>query len=159
MSYSCNPMSVACQAPLSMGFSRQEYCSGLPFPSPGHIPDPGIEPRSPALQADSSALPCLWSDSHQTAAIPYGEAFLGAHHSEWVQPNGCQIAGIRLLPECPQGSGINIGVLQTLDDCEILLYWCGRKYKFLTCLKKMKTNCYISHSFVSLCSLAYSPNK
>ena len=43
---------VACQAPLSMGFSRQEYWSGLPFPSPGDLPDPGIEPRSPALQAD-----------------------------------------------------------------------------------------------------------
>ena len=43
---------VACQAPLSMGFSRQEYWSGLPFPSPGHLPDPGIEPGSPALQAD-----------------------------------------------------------------------------------------------------------
>ena len=36
-----------------MGFSRQEYWSGLPFPSPGHLPDPGIEPTSPALQADS----------------------------------------------------------------------------------------------------------
>ena len=41
------------QAPLSMGFSRQEYWSGLPFPSPGDLPDPGIEPGSPALQADS----------------------------------------------------------------------------------------------------------
>ena len=38
--------------PLSMGFSRQEYWTGLPFPSPGHLPDPGTEPRSPALQAD-----------------------------------------------------------------------------------------------------------
>ena len=36
-----------------MGFSRQEYCSGLPLPSPGYLPDPGIEPRFPALQADS----------------------------------------------------------------------------------------------------------
>ena len=43
---------VAHQAPLSMGFSRQEYWSGVPFPSPGHLPDPGIKPRSPALQAD-----------------------------------------------------------------------------------------------------------
>ena len=42
---------VAC-GPLSMGFSRQEYWSGLPFPSPGDLPDPGIKPRSPALQAD-----------------------------------------------------------------------------------------------------------
>ena len=40
-------------APLSMGFPRQEYWSGLPFPSPGNFPNPGIEPRSPALQADS----------------------------------------------------------------------------------------------------------
>ena len=44
---------VACQAPLPMGFSRQKYCSGLQFPSPEDLPDPGIEPRSPALQADS----------------------------------------------------------------------------------------------------------
>ena len=44
---------VACQAPLSMGFSRQECWSGLPFPSPGDLPDPGIESRSAALQADS----------------------------------------------------------------------------------------------------------
>ena len=41
---------IACQAPLSMGFSRQEYWSRLPFPSSGDIPDPGIKPRSPALQ-------------------------------------------------------------------------------------------------------------
>ena len=44
---------VACQAPLSLGFSRQEYWSGLPFPSPGNLPSPGIEPKSAALQADS----------------------------------------------------------------------------------------------------------
>ena len=47
------PWTVACQAPLCMGFSRQEYWSGLPFPSPGGLPDPGIELRSPALQTDS----------------------------------------------------------------------------------------------------------
>ena len=44
---------VAYQAPLSMGFSRQEYWSGLPFPSPGDLPDSGMEPRSPALQTDA----------------------------------------------------------------------------------------------------------
>ena len=47
------PWTVAYQAPLFMGFSRQEYWSGLPFPSPGDLPDPGIEPGSPALQADT----------------------------------------------------------------------------------------------------------
>ena len=43
------PWTVACQAPLSMGFPRQEYWSGLPFPSPGDLPNPGTEPVSPAL--------------------------------------------------------------------------------------------------------------
>ena len=47
------PWTIAHQAPLSMGFSRQEYWSGLPFPSPEDLPDPGIEPRSPTLRADA----------------------------------------------------------------------------------------------------------
>ena len=47
------PWTVTCQAPPSMGFSRQEYWSGLPVPSPGDLSDPGIEPRSPAFQADA----------------------------------------------------------------------------------------------------------
>ena len=61
------PWAVAHQTPLSMGFSRQEYCSGLPFPSPRHLPTPGIElvsPVSPALQADSLPL------SHQASPAP-----------------------------------------------------------------------------------------
>ena len=49
------PWTAAYQVPPSVGFSRQEYWSGLPFPSPGDLPNPGIEPRSPALQID--ALP------------------------------------------------------------------------------------------------------
>ena len=47
------PWTVAYQASQSMGFFRQEYWSGLPFPSPGDLPNPGIEPGSPALQADA----------------------------------------------------------------------------------------------------------
>ena len=47
------PLTVVYQAPLSMGFSRQEYWSGLPFPSPGDLPDPGVKPVSPTLQADA----------------------------------------------------------------------------------------------------------
>ena len=47
------PWTVANEAPPSMGFSRQEYRSGLPFPYPGDLTDPGIEPGSPALQADA----------------------------------------------------------------------------------------------------------
>ena len=68
----CDPMD--CSLP-SMGFSRQEYWSGLPFPSPGDLPNPGIEPRSPVLQADSlpaeppatpEGLPCS-SNSKESA--------------------------------------------------------------------------------------------
>ena len=49
----CTPWTVAHQAPPSIGFSRQGYWSGLPLPSPGDLPDPGIKARSPTLQADS----------------------------------------------------------------------------------------------------------
>ena len=48
----CNSWTIACQAPLSMEFSSQEYWIGLPFLSPGDLSDPGVEPRSPALQMD-----------------------------------------------------------------------------------------------------------
>ena len=55
------PWTVAYQASPSMGFSRQEYWSGLSFPSPGDLPDPGIEPRSPALEADAlTSEPAEW---------------------------------------------------------------------------------------------------
>ena len=50
------PWTVAHQAPLSMGFSSQEYCNELPFPSPGNLPYPGIEPGSPPLQTDAMLL-------------------------------------------------------------------------------------------------------
>ena len=48
----CDPWTAARQAPLSMGFPRQEYWSGLPYPSPGDLPNPGFKPGSPACQAD-----------------------------------------------------------------------------------------------------------
>ena len=54
---------IACQAPLSMGFSRQEYCSGLPCPSPGDLPDPGIKPiglMSSALAGGSFTTSAMW---------------------------------------------------------------------------------------------------
>ena len=68
MSDFCDPWSVAHQDPLSMGFSRQEYWSGLPCPPPGDLPNPGMEPGSPAFLEDSLLL------SHQgspTKLCPY----------------------------------------------------------------------------------------
>ena len=59
----CDPMDLPHQAPLPMVFLRQEYWSGLPFPSPGDLPDPGVEHRFPALQVDS--LPLSHWEAHQ----------------------------------------------------------------------------------------------
>ena len=66
----CDPMDLAYQAPLSMGFPRLEYWSGLPFSSPGDLPDPGIKPRSPALQAD--ALPSEPPGKPEPTQMPTG---------------------------------------------------------------------------------------
>ena len=68
------PRTIAHQASLSMGFPRQEYWSGLPFPSPGDLPDPLIKTSSPALQADSLQLShkgSLYMDRRQKANVPY----------------------------------------------------------------------------------------
>ena len=58
------PWTVAPQDPLAMGFSRQVYWSGLPFPSLGDLPDPGMELGSPALQSDSLPLSYLWKPTN-----------------------------------------------------------------------------------------------
>ena len=67
MSNSVTPWTVGHQGPLSMGFPGQEYWSGLLFPSPGDLPDSGVEPRSPALQSDS-----LLSEPPGKPMIGYG---------------------------------------------------------------------------------------
>ena len=72
MSDSAIPWTVAHQALLCMEFSRQDYWSGLPFPSPGVLPDPGIEPRSPALQVGS------------LLSAPPGKGKVGANHILYV---------------------------------------------------------------------------
>ena len=56
----CESMDVACQAPLSMEFSRQEYWSGLPFSPPGNLPNPGIEPTSPVLAGGFFTHCTIW---------------------------------------------------------------------------------------------------
>ena len=81
----CNPVDyIACQAPLFMGFSRQEHRSGLPFPSPGHLSDPGIEPgTSSALQADSLLLNYwgtaigIWGNSSPSSGKQPGQRIWG----------------------------------------------------------------------------------
>ena len=75
------PWTVACWVPLSMGFPRQEYWYGLPFPTPGDLPNPGVEPRSPALQADSLVLSQQGSPPFLLpTSICYLEGFAYPHH-------------------------------------------------------------------------------
>ena len=79
---------VAHQAPLSMGFSRQEYWSGVPFLSPGDLSDPGIEPRSPALQADSLPSELLgkpWGNSQPITSRKMGTSVLKPEGNEFLQ--------------------------------------------------------------------------
>ena len=91
------PWTVARQAPLSMGVSRQEYWSGLPFPSPGDLPDPGIEPGSPALQVELYPLSSLvggvipWVLDH--CGDKAGNHLSGPAGSRWRR--GCSLPGLR----------------------------------------------------------------
>ena len=73
---------AACQAPLSLGFSRQEYWSGLPCPPPLDLPNPGIEPRSPALQANS--LPTESPGKPKNTGEPYPLARGSSQPRNWT---------------------------------------------------------------------------
>ena len=66
------PWTIAHQDPLSMGFSRQEYWSGLPFPSLGDLSDPGIEPGSSALQADDLLTEQRWMSTEELMLLNCG---------------------------------------------------------------------------------------
>ena len=76
VSDSVTPWTVACQALMSMGFSRQEYLSGLPFPSPGNLPQPGTEPMFPALAgrfftSEPPGKPLRWPSIHWRRELGY----------------------------------------------------------------------------------------
>ena len=84
VSDSVTPWTVARQGPLSMGFSRQECWSGLPCPPPGDLPTPGIEPGSPALQADSSGKPPPRQGSFPTRLRGDGKERSAARSPGWL---------------------------------------------------------------------------
>ena len=88
----CEPMTAAYRAPLSMGFLRQEYWSGWPSPSPGDLPNPGIEPWSPILQADSlpSEPPGNWAVQPKRLKINKGTHFWCTQQHEWISKAGAE---------------------------------------------------------------------
>ena len=97
----CEP--IDCSLPLSIEFSRQEYRSGLPFPSPGDLPDPGIEPRSPSLQADS--LPSGFPDSS-----------VG-------KESACDMGDPSLIPGSRRSTGEGIGSHSSILGLPLWLSW------------------------------------
>ena len=131
------PWTVAHQAPLSMGFSRQEYWSGLPFPSAGDLPDPGIKPRSPALQA--GALP----------SAPPGKPKVKVAQSVFVTPQT-----IQSMDSPGQNTGVDClsllqGIFPTqasnpgVPHCRQILYQLSHKgspYNHKTGKNKMSNN-------------------
>ena len=90
-----NPRTEACQAPLSIGLSRQEYWSGLPLPSPGDLPDPGIKPASPALAGKFFPTTNQISDSGLQARVTPD---CQVKHEAWNQEEP-------LLSHSPMGCG------------------------------------------------------
>ena len=112
------PWTVACQAPPSMGFSRQEYWVGLLFPSPGDLPDPGIEPGSPTLQTDSlpSEPPGAGMGFYSKCDFIPPTILLGLLLCSWTWR--IFFGGIQhpLIDGC-SAAGCNFGVLAGEDEC------------------------------------------
>ena len=107
------PWTAGHQAPLSMRFSRQGYWSGLPFPSPGDLPNPGIEPRSPVLQADS-LLSELQGKPHSLLEKCKSKLQwdIISHQSEWLSSKSLQTINAGESVEkrehsCPAGGNVN----------------------------------------------------
>ena len=116
------PWTVACHAPLSMRFSRQEYWSELPFSSSGDLPDPGVEPRSPALHADSFPSELQWvagglingqvhpqrAGGRQRARAPLGG--VGGNGRSRLPPSFCVLGQCSLAlgqrDQCVQTEGV-----------------------------------------------------
>ena len=119
------PWTVAHQAPWSLGFSRQECWSGLPFPSPGHLPDPGIKPRSPILRADAlpsepPGKPTPWTSPRaQIEVILSGwkkMIFPLAESYEWIETS-----------QAEEWVGENINVKSGMVSWKNLI-WCSGKW-------------------------------
>ena len=93
------PLTVTYQTPPSMGFSRQECWSGLPFPSPGDLPNPGIKPGSPALQADALPSEPPGKPNKKPVLCPENQYYLGnkSHCSSWKEKTPTNLSVILIL--------------------------------------------------------------
>ena len=122
----CDLWTLAHKVPPSMGFSRQEYWSGLPFPSPGDLPNPGIKPRSPTLQADAltSAPPgkpwTMCELDHKEGWAPKNWCFQAAVLEKTLEsPLDCK----EIQPVNPKGNQPWIFIGRTDTEAEGLILW------------------------------------
>jgi len=126
------PWTLACQAPLSVEFSRQEFWSGLPCPSPGDLPDPGIKPGFPSLQADSLSSESPGKPKVLAAqSCPNLYDLMGCNRIlEWViipfsrrssdpgiEPRSPMLQAGSLLSEPPEKSILALGLLHKICSC------------------------------------------
>ena len=144
------PWTTVRQALLTMEFSRQEYWNGLPFPSPGHLPNPGIKPGSPTLQADS--LPSKPPGNPQNAAMemlksmfwctsPGQDTGMGCHFLlQGIFPtqgsNPCLLLGRQIITEPPGKLNLTLHILYFLYDV----------YSFMQHITKSLSNSVQNHS-------------
>ena len=110
------PWTAACQAPTSMGFYRQGYWSGLLFPSPGDLSDPGIEPRSPALQGRLSTSEPPGKSLHQNIILSY----LSKRYPPPSLKNN--ISFLDILSTLPAGSKTSLGSLTSEEQPLVLFF-------------------------------------
>ena len=115
------PWTVAHQSPLSMGFSRQEYWSGLPFPSSGDLPNPGIEPRSPAF---SSKFFTIWASREAPCSLQNWPLLLcwegmGKLNAEGLKGQDGRQVSITLGPESEQSHSQGQGLFHTVGFCSV----------------------------------------
>ena len=111
------PCTAAHQTLLSMRFSRQRYWSGLPFPSPGDLPDPGIEPRFPALQADSLPTELPGKPHWEGRSYKRSTFWMGVQMKWWRTGFDFGYVSLRcLLDRCPSG-----------DSKEVVEYESGKQ--------------------------------
>ena len=123
------PWTIAHQALPSMGFSRQEYWSGLPFPSPGDLPDPGIKPKSPALEADaltseSPGKPSAMKSESESRSVMSDSLWAHGLYSPWNSPGqNTGMGSLSLLQGIFQTQGSNPG----LPHCRRILHQLSHK--------------------------------
>ena len=148
---------AACQAPLSMGFSRQEYWSGMPCSSPGHLPDPEVKPMSPAFQVD----PLLWATWETPTYTMHAMCILGCFSLVWFFVTLWTVATRLLCPWDSPGKNTGVGCYAILQRIFLtqgsnlhlshLLHWQAGSLPLAPPGKPLLSNIYAFYFFFLFC--------